>query len=269
MNRIARGRRHTASSWFAATVLAVLVQAQIVFAGISFIGAERIDVAPSPEYMVAGDLTGDGLSDVVVVSPDSTEVDVFVAAPDTSSRFVSAQKLVFGSTLRSPALGDLNADGQLDLVVADANARAVWVLLGSGDGSFTEPYAVDVVGALYPSSVAVGNFDAAGNLDLAVADARRGRVFLLRNDNGAPPCFVPAGDFPIGERPTLIGAADFDGDGKQDLVTLNPRASHVRDVVFALWKGVIDGVAEFQPPRPYTVGEDCQLVIADFTRWSP
>lgn len=267
MNRIARGRQHTASKrWLAAAVLA-LVQAHAAFAGISFIGAEPIDVAPNPEYMVAGDLTGDGLSDVVVVSPESTEVDVFLASPDSPSRFAAAHRLFFGSALRGPALADLNADGHLDLAVADASARALWVLLGNGGGSFTEPYAINVPGARYLSSVAVGNFDDAGHPDLAVADERLGRVFLLRNDNGAPPCFVSGGDFAVGERPTQIATADLDGDGQEDIITLNRRASLERDVAVALWKGVNRGVPEFESATPYGVGEGPKtMVIADFTR---
>jgi hypothetical protein len=267
MKSIAMWRRDTAwKGWPVAALLGVLMQAHTAVGGFDFIGAERVAVAPNPDYMLAGDLTDDGLTDLVVVSPASTEVDVFVASPDTPARFAPTLRLAFGSTLRGPALGDLNADGRLDLVVADASARAVWVLLGNGDGSFGEPYAITVSDALHPSSVAIGNFDDAGKPDLAVADERRGRVFLLRNDNGATPCFVPGGDLAVGAQPTQIGTADFNGDGKADLVTLNLGGSGARHVAFVLWKGVNQGSPEFESATAYTVGEGpSRLVIADFT----
>lgn len=130
-----------------AAALAVLVHAHAVLASIYFIGGDLISVAPEPGYMLAGDLTLDGLTDVIVVSPASREVDVFVASSDAPSHFAPARRLSFGNGLRGPALGDLNADGRLDLVVTDASAKAVWVLLGRGDGSFADPYEITVPNA--------------------------------------------------------------------------------------------------------------------------
>jgi hypothetical protein len=245
--------------------LAVLMQAQAVLAGVSFIAGDLIGVAPQPEYVVAGDLTGDGLTDIVIVSPAGREVDILVASPDTPSHVAGPHRLSFDTAVRGPALGDLDADGRLDLVVADPSAKAVWVLLGTGDGSFVDPYPVSVPSALHPSSVVISNFDDAGHPDLAIADERLSRVFILRNDDGAPPCFIAGGDFAVGSQPGQIATADFDGNGKPDLVTLNRGGPSVGNVSIALWKEVTQGVAEFAVSLPNPVGEHPgHMVIADF-----
>src|SRR5205807_10403528 len=73
----------------------------------------------------------------------------------------------------SVAVGDFNGDGKLDLAVANYGTPpdyvgTVSVLLGKGDGTFgaAQSYAV----GRDPSSVAVGDFNGDGYLDLAVAN---------------------------------------------------------------------------------------------------
>jgi hypothetical protein len=84
----------------AITFSAVLVLAQGAGAGIGFVPGEAINVAPDPDYLLAGDLTKDGRADLVVVSPASREVDVFAASPGAPSHVVPTQSLQFGSRLR-------------------------------------------------------------------------------------------------------------------------------------------------------------------------
>jgi hypothetical protein len=245
---------------------AALLVAQEVVAGIDFTGGALVNVAPKPAHMVAGELTYDGLTDIVVVSPASREVDVFVADPSSASHLALRQALALGDMLDGAALGDLNADGRQDLVVVDAGAPVVWVLLGNGDGTFAEPYSISVQNAGTLSAVSVGNFDDTGHPDLAVADRALGRVFILRNDNGAPPCFLPGGEFAVGPDPRQIVTADFNGDAKPDLATLDIGGSLGNDVSIALLRGTTQGIAEFEPPVAYAVGaKPSNLVVADFT----
>jgi hypothetical protein len=243
-----------------------LLVASPAFAGINFLGGGLINVAPKPEFMLAGDLDNDGLTDIVVISPSSKEVDVFIASPGTPSHFAPVRALHFGNVLRNGALADLNADGRLDLVVTDASNQIVWILIGKGDGTFVAPYQITVPNSLTPTSVAVANFDDSGNADLAVADNRLGQVFLMLNDNGNPPRFSVGGTVTVGQGPDQIFSSDLNGDGKPDLLTLDLGGPRVKDVSVVLWNRVVQGFPEFASDVQYTVGaKPSQMVVADFT----
>ena len=64
------------------------------------------------------------------------------------------------------AVGDFNADGHADLAVANEASNNVSILLGNGDGTFTQGSPVAAAG---PVSVVAGDFDRNGTVDLAVA----------------------------------------------------------------------------------------------------
>ncbi len=118
----------------------------------------------------------------------------------------------------SPALGDANGEGKLDVVVADATDGTVSVLLGNGDGTL-QPRLTYLVGAS-PVSLAMGDLNADGKPDLVVANqGPPGTVgVLLGKGDGT---FRPQAAYPAGSYPKALAIADVTGDGKSDLLALN------------------------------------------------
>jgi uncharacterized protein (TIGR03437 family) len=125
-----------------------------------------------------------------------------------------------GSSPDFVAVGDFNGDGHPDLAVANLESNNVTVLLGSAMGVFAAaPGSPFPVGSS-PDSVAVGDFNGDGNLDLAVANKGDGTVtVLLGNGRGG---FTAAGSpLIVGSKPYSVVAADFNADGNLDLAIAN------------------------------------------------
>ena len=120
------------------------------------------------------------------------------------------------------ALGDLDGDGHLDLVSANADTNNSSVLSNNGDGSFAAK--TDYPTSSRPVSVALGDLDSDGNLDVATANASRSVSVLLGTGNGA---LDAAEDLPLGESPSDIALGDFDGDGNLDVAVADAQGDRL------------------------------------------
>jgi len=155
-------------------------------------------------------------------------VFIFTAAAQAQDvSFLPPQSFRVGTEPRSVAVADFNADGWLDLAVANSASHSVSVLLGNGDGTFQA--ARNFRGGYNPNSVAVGDFNGDGRQDLAVANVSFHSVGLfLGNGDGTfqAPLYFPASSFP-----GFVAVGDFNGDGRPDLVVANSILSNTVSVL--------------------------------------
>jgi hypothetical protein len=165
------------------------------------------------EGMASGDLNGDGADDVVSVNSVPGSLSVFLSNGDTLTTPVNYGQQV---TPYSVALGDLDNDGNLDVVIA-AN-DVLDVRKGNGDGTFGAPTSIAATG--YDGIlVATGQFSGNSNLDVIVGDYTSGNVALyLGNGTGA---LTPNGSVAETSQPVEAAVGDFDGNGVDDFATAN------------------------------------------------
>jgi len=126
-----------------------------------------------------------------------------------------------GSTPVSVALGDVNGDGKLDLVVGfmwggAAGGDSIAVLLGNGSGGFGTPSDTIAVGG--DPYVALGDVNGDGKLDIVAATSGSVTV-LLGSGSGT---FSQASGSPYSAGGTRVALGDIDGDGNLDIVSTGP-----------------------------------------------
>jgi uncharacterized protein (TIGR03437 family) len=190
----------------------------------------------------------------------STQVTLNVATPSGTLGTAPGSPVAAAGSPQSVATGDFNRDGKPDLVTANYSANSVTVLLGDGSGGFTaapgSPFAVGT----NPASVAVADFNGDGIPDLVIANSGSNNVtILLGNGSGG---FTPAAGSPfaVGTEPQSVAVADFNGDGKPDLVTANYAD---RDLTILLGTG--SGGFTVAPGSPLQAGSFPRSVaVGDF-----
>ncbi|HEX9243934.1 MAG TPA: FG-GAP-like repeat-containing protein [Anaeromyxobacter sp.] len=114
------------------------------------------------------------------------------------------------------AIGDLDRDGTLDLVVANVASDSVSVLLGNGDGTFQTARVVFT--GVSPMTVAIADLNDDGRPDLVVAEQGGTIGVLLGMGHGT---FQPWIGFPAGGHPFSLVVADLDGDGRPDVAAVD------------------------------------------------
>jgi hypothetical protein len=183
-----------------------------------------------PQGLAIGDLNGDGKPDIVVVSDVVQLVAVLMnttVAGTLTPTFEAEASFSTGPQPAAVALGDVNGDGRLDLVVGNLASNTVSVLINTTEsGALVPTFAdkVDFATGPYPSSIAIGDINGDGKLDLAVTAAYSGTVSVILNTTAVgaeAPSFAARVDFPTGMNPNSVAIADINRDGLPDLLIAN------------------------------------------------
>ena len=193
---------------------------------------------------VLADFNNDGTLDFLFSNETTNSVDIFLSNRDGSLQPPLQDSI--GSSYVISAAGDFNGDGKRDLTFSVSGG--VGVMFGNGDGTFGAITTLHLLNGA--NSVAVGDFNRDGILDIAAGNAESGggghsvlSIMLGRHDG----TFDPHVDYQVGRDPDAIAVGDLNGDGYPDIAIVDIGVDDTPIYVF-LNKG--DGT--FLPPVKYS-----------------
>jgi hypothetical protein len=222
-----------------------------------------LPVDGGPFMAAAADFNADGKPDLAVTITTAGSRKVAVLLGDGAGGFGAPR--YFGAFANSPiALGvaDFNGDGTLDIAVgggvnSPADENNLSILMGDGKGAFEAPAHYTIGQA--PQSMSIADFNGDGLADIAVSNSlpvsgNSTVSVLLGTGNGR---FAGPTTFEIGVAGRGTGVADFNGDGKLDLVVANSNSNTVSVLLG-------DGKGSFGPKTDFAVGTNPRkLAVAD------
>jgi len=167
-----------------------------------------------PRQAVIGEFTGDGNEDFIVLGDELGRSRLTLMMGRSTGEFHSGGAVLERAWVTDIAAGDIDRDGDLDVVVAtQAFGVELIVLSNDGKGAF-EPTELELESK--PNALALADFDEDGALDIVTAN-EDGSVSILAGDGAGGFALRDTLKWPV-RAPTRIVVADLNGDTYKDMV---------------------------------------------------
>jgi len=192
----------------------------------------------------------------------STSAPVKVAVTGATSTAIAATGVAGDYTLSATVAGSgsgIAPTGTISFLdTSNSDSLVASASLGTATGSLSFLNPSNPATGAAPASIAVGDFNGDGNLDLAVTNQQDNTVtILLGNGDGT---FAAAPVSPAtGNSPVSIAVGDFNGDGKLDLAVANQQ-----DNTVTILLGNGDGTFTAASASPATGSSPFSIAVGDF-----
>jgi len=220
--------------------------------------AEPVLASGGPICLVATDLNGDGLRDLVSACAMSNELKLFLQQEAPPGHFVPYRTLQTGDCPVSLVAADLDRDGRVDLVSANRESDDLSLFYQTATGTFLDQPDL-TLGAgegSEPWCVAAADLDGDNFLDLVVtandpgqSTEPTGKLRLFFQESLGS--FTLKDAVEVGCLPRAVVAADLDGDGDLDLAAVS--GDNRLDLHFQTAPGAFEESASLETLRPRSV----------------
>ncbi len=217
-------------------------------------------IRSGPISVAVGDFNNDGRLDIAVANSGKDNIGVLFGNGNGTFSNQMTFPTGSGSQPYFVAIGDFNNDNQLDIAIANQGSNSFGVLLGCGNGTFFSQLNYFIADGSQPVSIAVGDFNNDGRLDIIVTSTNTDNVVLFLGYISES--FLNAPSYPTGlfSQPISIAVGDFDNDTRLDVVVANNGTDNIM-VLFG------SGYGTFVSHTTYPTGIDsypCWVAVGDF-----
>jgi hypothetical protein len=189
-----------------------------------------LQTGSQPHDLTFGDLDGDGKPDLAVNNYTSPFVSLFrnvsvTGVLDTNS-FADRVDLPAPMNCNSVVMGDMDADGKLDLLIGTAegnNEVSVFRNISTPGVLSFAPH-LDFPAAGWVDTVAVGDLNGDGKLDVLAVNQMDSTFSIFENvgtGSFTNTSLATRVDFVSGSNPYSVSVVDLDGDGRPDVIFNN------------------------------------------------
>jgi hypothetical protein len=169
----------------------------------------------------AADLDGDGDVDAMATSHDTGGIFWYENTAGNGTAW-TRRTIALGTSVPIPiSAADVDADGDQDVVVALFGASTVvWYENTAGNGSAWGPRTI-ATGAFGPVALAVADVDRDGDVDVVTASSQGSRLDWHDNTAGNGSAWTTRTITTNAAQPFGVAAADVDGDGDTDVLSVS------------------------------------------------
>ncbi len=169
---------------------------------------------PGNQHPVAtADFDGDG--DLDIVLGVWAGHNVHVLTNDGTGHFTIVQTLPAGYACEAIETADIDGDGDMDFVVTnEENTNTLYVYKNNGQGAFEFAGNVSTGTRSFPYAIVQNDIDRDGYVDFLVANTNSNDLAVLKN--GGTGSLMLVQSLVVGNNPSSLTVADFDGDGDLD-----------------------------------------------------
>lgn len=182
-----------------------------------------------PSALTAGEFDGQPNIDLVAAFPATNQFDIFFD-PNRDGQFANNAPFAGGQGPEGVAVADFDGNGHPDIALSDSGDSSLTISFNSGNVTLAATNFPSGGKLNGPRNVVTGDFNGDGKPDLAFANFGGDSLAVWLNSGDASPLtdLFPAANLnnglalPAGAGVQGVTAADFNGDGKLDLVAANP-----------------------------------------------
>jgi hypothetical protein len=177
--------------------------------------------------MSMGDFNNDNRVDFVIANEGTDSIGIFIAFNYTIFQSGNTYSDENNQAPNAVIVNDFNNDNYIDIAVVFTNTNNLSILLGYGNGSFTDMinYSTGINSLSY--ALAASDFNNDGQLDIVVANSGTNNVgIFLGYGNGSFATMITSSTG-VGSTPRSLAVADFNNDNRTDIVSANSGTNNI------------------------------------------